>query len=976
MEWSRTLLTALVLSAAFFLAIAEDQCNSTGPRKDCGYFGITSDQCQSKGCCYIPAPPTTGAALLSLPVCFYKNNGDSSYSLNNLAPSADGTAQRGQLSQQSSTQPELGQDLSPLDVSVEYLTPSIMRVKIGRPERNEVPPSIFNSTMPQGSSTPPSNATYAFDYSRSPFSFTVTRAGNTADQSLFTTKGSRLIFKDQYLELTSAVPKEAALYGIGEHISTSGLLLRREGAPLTLWNRDNAASEPDQNTYGSWPFLLDVRPGGATHGVLLMNSHGMDIVLTQTQISYRVIGGVLDFYFFMGPTPHAVLEQLTSIVGRPFMPPYWSMGLMNSKYGYGSVKQMTRVVESYMQAQIPLETFVTDSQYMDKDQDFTFSADYALDDFQNFRTLLDKNGQRWVPILDPPIHIKENYGAYDSGIASGVFVKDITGRPYAGQLWPGATNWPDFMNQRTIDWWQQQIQSVYKQVPLDGVWLDMNEVSNYCSGDVCIDPGNILPANDFQCRLSCAWGPSAKSDSVQGPRAQIPPGIFNPPYAINNANNQMNISIKTLAVTSSHFDGTLEYEAHNLYGLYQCKATAEALRAIRQKRHFIFTRSTFVGSGAYTAHWTGDSASTWQDLRWQVPAVVAPGLVGISFTGADICGFQNLATEELCARWIAVGAWQPLARVHHAQSFQELYRWPAVAEVSRKVLGWRLRAMPYLYTAFYDSHVYGCPIARPLFFTFPSDAGTLALKEQWMMGDALLITPVLRRGANSTKGYFPPGVWYNLYNHSAINTTSGGQNVTVEALVTDPTPIHVLGGNIVPLSQGGMNTNAARSNPLSLLVALALVASGNSSQRCTGPCTPQQGAVQQACGHMYLDGGEELELGSSRDHLLAFSAYTTRAVNATTGQVRLSWPGLPVNGSGACSGDVAWPILDGVVILGTSPADPASFSMQVIGNSTRAQRLDPAMVSFDTAASSLTLKAMNRTLTCGEDLLLSWTGSS
>lgn len=67
--------------------------------------------------------------------------------------------------------------------------------------------------------------------------------------------------QDQYLELTSAVPKEAALYGIGEHISTSGLLLRREGAPLTLWTRDNAASEPDQNTYGSWPFLLDVRPG-------------------------------------------------------------------------------------------------------------------------------------------------------------------------------------------------------------------------------------------------------------------------------------------------------------------------------------------------------------------------------------------------------------------------------------------------------------------------------------------------------------------------------------------------------------------------------------------------------------------------------------------------------------------------------------------------------------------------------------------
>ncbi len=52
----------------------------------------------------------------------------------------------------------------------------------------------------------------------------------------------------------------------------------------------------------------------------------------------------------------------------------------------------------------------------------------------------------------------------------------------------------------------------------------------------------------------------------------------------------MNISIKTLPVTSAHFDGTLEYEVHNLYALYQAKATADALRAIRQKRHFIFTR--------------------------------------------------------------------------------------------------------------------------------------------------------------------------------------------------------------------------------------------------------------------------------------------------------------------------------------------------------------------------------------------------
>jgi hypothetical protein len=61
-------------------------------------------------------------------------------------------------------------------------------------------------------------------------------------------------------------------------------------------------------------------------------------------------------------------------------------------------------------------------------------------------------------------------------------------------------------------------------------------------------------------------------------------------------------------------------------------------------------------------------------------------------------------------------------------------RWPLVTEVARKVLGWRLRLLPYTYSAFYDSHTLGCPVARPLFASFPADAATLRLREQWMMG--------------------------------------------------------------------------------------------------------------------------------------------------------------------------------------------------------------------------------------------------
>lgn len=70
---------------------------------------------------------------------------------------------------------------------------------------------------------------------------------------------------------------------------------------------------------------------GSASGIFLMNSNGMDIVLTETSLSFRAIGGILDLYFFPGPSPAAVLEQYTAVVGRPAMPPAWALGFHNCK---------------------------------------------------------------------------------------------------------------------------------------------------------------------------------------------------------------------------------------------------------------------------------------------------------------------------------------------------------------------------------------------------------------------------------------------------------------------------------------------------------------------------------------------------------------------------------------------------------------------------------------------------------------------
>ena len=575
---------------------------------------------------------------------------------------------------------------------------------------------------------------------------------------------------------------------------------------------------------------------------------------------------------------------------------FFVIGFHQCRWGYHNLSVVEDVVENYKKAKIPLDVIWTDDDHMDGHKDFTLNpVNYPRPKLLEFLNKIHDLGMKYIVINDPGIGVNESYGVYQRGMANDVFIKH-DGEPFLAQVWPGAVYFPDFLNPKTVAWWGDEIRRFHELVPIDGLWIDMNEPSNFCNGKCTIPKDKVCPSGTgpgWICCLDCKNITSTRWDD--------------PPYKINASGIGAPIGYKTIVTSAVHYNGVLEYDAHSLYGFSEAIATHKALQGLEGKRPFILSRSTFVGSGKYAAHWTGDNKGTWDDIKYSISTMLNFGIFGVPMVGSDICGFYPAPTEELCNRWIELGAFYPFSR-DHANFYsprQELYQWDSVTKSAQNALGMRYKLLPYLYTLNYEAHISGAPIARPLFFSFPTFTKCYGVSTQFLLGSSVLVSPVLDKGKTKVNALFPPGTWYSLFDLKDTIVSDDGDYRSLDAPL-HVINVHVYQNTILPMQQGGLISKEARMTPFTLIV--------------TFPAGVTEG---HADGKLYLDDDElpEMSLGNGYSTYVDFHATVENKTVKVWSEVM----------EGKYALQKGW-IVENVKILGLNGIGE-SFHLEVGGNS-------------------------------------------
>ena len=715
--------------------------------------------------------------------------------------------------------------------TIESLDKSVLHVKIidANEQRWEAP--LVNPEAGKGYSAVAMDS-MGFEYTNEPFGFKVVDpTSREVVVDMAATKGGSLQFFDKYLEIGMWFQSQR-VFGIGERVTEDFLLCPdRDSCAYTLWGKDVASPVDDgsggcKGTYGQQPFyMVQFEKSKSFMGVFMLNSNDQDAILKKLEggaltVTHKTIGGVFDFYFFYPGTSEFVMRNYHTLIGKPYLPPFWSLGFHQCRYGWRSIDKVKEVVAKFEESDIPLEVMWADIDYMQDYADFTVDP-IRFRGMKEFVDDLHKKKMHWVPIIDAGLKYNVNDKYFKLGEEKGAFIKSAyTKKTLIAAVWPGSAVFLSWYNPFSPQLWKMGLEDLYGQVEFDGIWLDMNEPASFCRGE-CPPKGEAETTKTAMLRRTLGSDPH---DPKEFDDLIYRPGNCDP-------------TDKTLSMAGYHYsedefgDKTRkEYNTHSLWGLYEAKATHEFFVEKLKKRPFVLTRSNFPGAGLFTTKWLGDNHARWEFMRFSIIGIFSYQMFGIPFVGSDMCGFMGDTNEELCGRWMQLGAFYPFSRNHndiHSRDQEPYVFGERVATASRNAIRQKYSILRYYYTKLFEVSLYGGSLIRPLFFEFPNDKGAYEkTKYMFMIGPSILIPPVLHEGLMETFPYCPNEDWYNLKTFSKVfsydATKQDGKQITLPAGF-DYVNVLIRGGSIVPY-QDALTAKVRRTEVLKVIPMEMIVA--------------------------------------------------------------------------------------------------------------------------------------------------------
>jgi len=576
------------------------------------------------------------------------------------------------------------------------------------------------------------------------------------------------------------------VYGIPQHADTFSLKDTTNTDPYRLYNLDVFEYElwNPMALYASIPFMIG-HSKTSTAGVFVLNAAEgwIDVKKSDTGIlgslSNMVSGaeqkkqvethwmfesGILDMFIMLGPSPKDVSRQYGLLTGNTPLPPEFSIAYHQCRWNYNDQDDVNMVNSKFDEFDIPMDVMWLDIEHTDGKKYFTWDTRKFPDSIGMVDNLVSK-GRKLVTIVDPHIKKESGYWVHTDLTNKGLYTKNAEGGDYEGWCWPGASYYPDFLNKEARDYFADQYKlENYKGSTLDVyTWNDMNE-----------------------------------------------PSVFNGPEV-------------TMPKDKKHMDDIEHRDLHNMYGYLYTMATHQGhlVRSNHQLRPFVLTRAAYAGSQRYAAIWTGDNTADWGHLESSVPMCLSFSVAGMSFVGADVGGFFGNPDGELFVRWYQAASFQPFFRSHAHLDSKRREPWLFSAgemKLIRDAIRTRYSFLPFWYTQFYEHELTGVPVMRPLWYEFPEDEGSYGREGEHMVGQALLVAPILKKSATELSVYFPGNeLWYDIFTDQKFDVQG---EISIQAPY-NKIAVYQLGGTIIARKHRVRRSSALmHDDPITLHVAV------------------------------------------------------------------------------------------------------------------------------------------------------------